>query len=123
MPDIFVPLDTTNSSTYFRRLRYANAFADFAYNYVRFSNINDWGSFKEFEEGFEVNEKMLTDFTTYASKQYDISYNTAQFDAPKIRIIENIKTEIARQIWLEQGAFYILNQSDKEVNRALEYFK
>ncbi|PHR49786.1 MAG: peptidase S41 [Fluviicola sp.] len=123
MPDIFVPLDTTNNSTYFRRLRYANAFADFAYNYVRFSNIHDWGSFKEFEEGFDVNDKMLTDFTTYASEQYDISYNAAQFDAAKIRIIENIKTEIARQIWLEQGAFYILNQSDKEVTRALEYFK
>lgn len=123
MPDVFVPLDTTNSSTYFRRLRYANAFADFAYNYVRFTNLYEWEGFQEFESGFDINDKMLSDFTSYASEQYDISFNEDQFEKAKTRIIENIKAEIARQIWLEQGAFYILNQSDKEVIRALEHLK
>ena len=123
MPDIFVPLDTTNSSTYFRRLRYANAFADFAYNYVRHHNLKKWESFKAFEAGFEINKNILSEFTSYASKQYDISFNESQFEAAKARISENIKAEIARQVWLEQGAFYILNQTDKEVNRALEYLK
>jgi len=121
MPDIFVPLDTTNSSTYFRRLRYANSFADFAYNYVRFNKMQQWEGFKEFEAGFKVTEKMLSDFTTYAEEQYDVDFDKNQFEAAKMRIKENIKAEIARQIWLEQGAFYILNQSDREVNRALEY--
>lgn len=121
MPDIFVPLDTTNSSTYFRRLRYANAFADFAYNYVRHHNLKKWEGFKEFEAGFEIDKNILYEFTSYATKQYDISFNETQFEAAKSRISENIKAEIARQVWLEQGAFYILNQTDKEVERALKY--
>jgi carboxyl-terminal processing protease len=121
MPDIFVPLDTTNSSTYFRRLRYANAFADFAYNHVRNNDMKKWGGFKEFERGFEIDNKLLSEFTTYATKQYDIIFNENQFEASKTRISENIKAEIARQVWLEQGAFYILNQSDKEVNEALKH--
>jgi carboxyl-terminal processing protease len=123
MPDIFVPLDTTNSSTYFRRLRYANAFADFAYNYVRFNKKQQWKNLYEFERNFKINENIVSEFTTYSSEQYDIPFNQDQFEAAKTRIESNIKAEIARQIWLEQGAFYILNQSDKEVNRALEHLK
>lgn len=123
MPDIFVPLDTTNSSNYFRRLRYANAFADFAYNYVRFNKPKNWEGFKEYETEFDLNEKTLSDFTTYADEQYDIKFNQSQYEAAKARIKENLKAEIARQIWLEQGAFYIINQSDKEVNRALQHLQ
>lgn len=121
MPDIFVPLDTANSSIYFRRLRYANSFADFAYNYVRQNKLSEWKSFKDFEKGYSIDEKMLSEFTAYASDMHDVSFNREQFEKAKARIRKNIKAEIARQIWLEQGAFYILNQSDKEVNEAIEH--
>jgi carboxyl-terminal processing protease len=123
MPDIFVPLDTTNSSVYFRRLRYANAFADYAYNFVRFNSLNDWKSLNGFEEGFSADERMVKEFISFADEQYDISFNKEQFEAASSRIKENIKSEIARQKWLEQGAFYILNQSDKEVNKALKHLE
>lgn len=123
MPDIFVPLDTSSSSVYFRKLRYANAFADFAYNHVRYNNLSEWQSFEDFEERFVVNENMLEEFSGYASEKYDIIYNDSQFKTAKSRIKENIKAEIARQIWLEQGAFYILNQSDKEIQEALKYLE
>ncbi|MEX2485372.1 MAG: S41 family peptidase [Brumimicrobium sp.] len=123
MPDVFVPLDTTGSSPYHRSLRFSNAFSDFAYNYVRFNDFSKWNSYQKFSKSFIVSNALLNEFTTYAEEEFEIAFNQPQFEAAKDKIIINLKAEIARQIWLEQGAFYILNQNDTEINKAIEVLK
>lgn len=122
MPDIFVPLDTTGSSTYLRRLRYSGVFSDFAYDYVRDhkQQMNSFRNVKTYDEQFTIDSELLDSFTTYSSNHHDISLNKTEFNNSKNQIKENIKAEIARQKWLEEGAYYIFNKSDKEVKVAIE---
>tara|TARA_B100000508_G_scaffold141092_1_gene146419 strand:- start:79203 stop:80792 length:1590 start_codon:yes stop_codon:yes gene_type:complete len=122
MPDIFIPLDTSGSSTYLRRLRYANVFNDFAYDYVRgnASKMKQFKNLEEFEQQFDVDEKLLKSLTDYASNEHNISLNESEFLNSTEQIKENLKAEIARQKWLEEGAYYIFNKSDREINKAIE---
>jgi carboxyl-terminal processing protease len=122
MPDIFVPLDTTGGSTYLRRLRYSGVFNDFAYDFARnhTQEMNSFSSLEEFDKAFKVDKNLLSSFTSYASNNHDISLNKQELSNSKQQITENIKAEIARQKWLEEGAYYIFNESDREVKVAIE---
>lgn len=120
MPDIFVALDTTGSSTYYRRLQYANVFNEFSYQFARFHDMNKYGNVQAFDREFTVSEKVLNDFKKYAAEKHDITFNEKEFNQSSERIKTSIKAEIARQKWLELGAYYIFNKTDKEINKAIE---
>ena len=119
MPDVFVPLDTTNSSMYYRKLQYTSAFGDFAFDYVRF-NQPKWASLQQFDKEFEVDASLLKKFTDYAAENFSIKPDPKGLNKSLERIKTDIKSEIARQIWLEDGLFYIRNQTDNEFLKALE---
>ncbi|RFC55826.1 S41 family peptidase [Brumimicrobium aurantiacum] len=120
MPDVFVPLDTAGNSTFFRRLQYANVFNEFSYHYARFHNLNKFNTVQEFDHEFKVTEKLLKDFFEYAEEKHDITYNEKEFNQSSQRIKTSIKAEIARQRWLELGAYYIFNQNEEEIKEAIE---
>ncbi len=119
MPDIFVPLDTTGSSLYLRNLKYANVFNEFSYQYVRFHSLDNYQSVQEFSSTFKITQKLIKSFISFASEKHDISYNKQAFQHSLERIKVNIKAEIARQKWLEEGAYFIMNQTDKEIETAI----
>lgn len=122
MPDIFVPLDTTGSSTYLRRLRYSGVFNDFAYDFARNNRklMEEFSSLDEFVKNFEVDEELLESFLDYTVDNKDILVNESQLNNSKGQVKENIKAEIARQKWLEEGAYCVFNKTDKEVQVAIE---
>ena len=123
MPDIFVPIDTVGNSTYLRRLQYSGAFSDFSFDYVRFNSLDDYSTFKEFDEKFEIDQNLINEFTNYAFKQKDIKLDEKGL-RQSTKIIKNqLKGEIARQKWLEDGLFYIRNQVDNEFIEALKAFE
>lgn len=122
MPDVFVPLDTTGSSYYYRQLQYSGVFGNYAYDFVR-ENLTELGKYvspKHFYKEFNLTEKELVDFLTYAEEAHEIAKDQKGLAKSKNRIITDLKGEIARQIWLEDGAFYVRNQTDKEFLKALE---
>lgn len=120
MPDIFVPLDTTGSSTYYRRLQYGNVFNEFSYHFARFNDLNKYRNVQAFDREFKVTEKILSDFKKFASEKHDIKFNEKEYGQSAERIKTSIKAEIARQRWLEMGAYYIFNKTDNEVNVAIK---
>src|SRR5690554_5655731 len=123
MPDIFVPLDTTGSSVYYRRLQFANAFNEFSYFYVRANSLNKYKNVQEFDRNFIITNEILNDFKVFATKKHNITFNEKEYRVSADRIRISIKAEIARQKWLELGAYYIFNQTDKEINKAIEVLK
>lgn len=123
MPDIFVPLDTLDYSSYYRRLKYANAFNEFSYAYARKNNLNQYTNLVDFDKRFVVSQKILDDFVAFASKKFSISLFRNDYQHSLQRIKTDLKAEIARQRWLENGAFYIFNQRDKDVEKAVEVLK
>lgn len=119
MPDIFVPFDSTGGSWYLTRLHMSPIFNAFAFDYVQVRR-NKWESAEDFVRNFEVTESILQQFTKLAADEYDIPRDSDGFRRSKTRIKREIKYEIAKQLWLEEGVFKVRNTYDEEVLRALK---
>jgi len=80
-------------------------------------------SLKEFQSNFQVTEKFLTEFVHYAEKEFGIPTNLKGLNTSKGIIKQNIKAEIARQLWTEQGYYSVISSYDNEILKALNYLK
>ncbi len=118
-PDVFVPLDTTGSSWYLTHLRYSPAFTTFAFEFVS-DKRNKWKSVDQYVKEFEVSDKILEDFARYAKKEFDITIDRVGLNRSKGRIKSDLKGEIARQLWVEEGFYHVQNKVDAEVREALK---
>ena len=72
---------------------------------------------------FQVSTLLLNQFTSYAAKNYKVKFNPSAFSRSQKLIAENIKAEIARQLWTEEGLYMVLNTQDQEVKAAIEQLK
>ncbi|MFT5860179.1 MAG: carboxyl-terminal processing protease [Flavobacteriaceae bacterium] len=122
MPDIFVPYDTSGSSFYFSRLRYSPAFTTFAFDYVQ-NKRSKWKSSAAFRKSFVVTDALIKQFTDYTKKEFKIGVIPEDLAISKELIRREIKGEIARQLWAEFGYFQVINDSDPEVNKGVQYLK
>ena len=52
-----------------------------------------------------------------------MTFNAAEFKQSKKLIAQTLKGEIARQLWVEQGYFTIMNSFDPEVQKAIKVLK
>jgi carboxyl-terminal processing protease len=123
MPDVFIPLDTTGSSVFHRRLQYSNAFADFAYDYIASGRVSGYKTVESFDKGFTVTNAIFDEFIAYAKKYYELEPRPGDIAQSRKRIETDIKSEIARLIWLENGLFLIRNKLDKEFLEAYARIK
>ncbi|XOV66443.1 MAG: S41 family peptidase [Fluviicola sp.] len=119
MPDVFVPFDSTGGSWYFTKLNVSPVFQAFAFDYVN-DKRNKWSSAQDFDRSFRVTENILRQFANFAEKEYEISKDSGGMARSKTRIKHTIKAEIARQLWLEEGAFIVRDDYDPEVLEALK---
>jgi carboxyl-terminal processing protease len=122
MPDIFVSLDTSAYTPYYGLLRYSSAFQNFAFDYVN-NRRGNWKSAADFNARFNVTPAMVSEFADYAAREQKIRRNEAQLKKSQSVIMRALKAEIARQLFLEQGYFAVLARTDKEVQRALSFFR
>ncbi len=119
MPDVFVALDTLETSMYFTELRFSQAFNGFAFDYIQ-DKRQKWKSLEVFEANFKVEDQLLNQFTEFAEKELKIKVDKVGLKTSKSLIKRTLKAEIARQIWLENGYFKITNSTDNEVQKALK---
>lgn len=122
MPDVFVPFDSTGNSWYFSDLRFSGVFQAFAFDYVS-DKRQKWNSPQEFDQQFIVSDNLIERFVQFAAREMKVKTDRSGLKHSKDMIRRQIKAEIARQIWLEDGFYRVVNQKDKEVQRALSVFK
>lgn len=122
MPDIFVPIDTSNASWYYIQLRYSTAFQHFTFDYVQ-DKRTKWKSISDFSKNFTVGKEMVDYFAAYAAKYQKIPRVEKELKASYSLIQQTLKAEIARQLFVEQGYFTIAIQNDREVQRAMQFFR
>ena len=121
MPDIFVPADSSGSSWYLTSLRITPAFTTFAFDFVQ-NRRQKWGSIEEYRRSFVVTDAVLDRFVKFANSEYGVEPQNEEIQHSKNRIKETLKGEIARQIWVEQGYYKVVNPEDIEVQKAVQYF-
>lgn len=122
MPDMFVPIDTSNSSYYYVDLRYSPAFQQFAFDYVQ-NKRTQWKNATDFSAHFNVTPQLMDQFVAYAQKNNKIQRNEKEYKKSYALIQHALKAEIARQLFLEQGYFTITTAFDNEVQRAVRFLE
>lgn len=114
MPDVFIPLDTMDFTPYFNQLRFSGAIQAFAFDFVNNKRSN-WSNFETYSKTFDIGGELTRKFVKYAEDDFAVPYTAKGYAGAQQAIAKSLKAEIARQIWLENGYFYIANQTDPEV--------
>lgn len=124
MPDIFVPIDTSDVTPYFRAVtdwdknilyRFTLEFSD--RNRARLNGIN---TLEELDRFFAEQPNLLNDLVAFASRS-GVSPNAADIAKSKALILSQLKAYIGRNSPLEDNAFYhCIQQIDPVVDKALE---
>lgn len=125
MPDIFVPLDTTEYSDYHRNLVGKGVINSTVMDYLN-SNRDElkkkYTTFDAFRKGFEVNDDFLKNLQENATKE-KIPLNEKQYNN-SLRIIKlQLKSLIARDLWGDNEASQILDIENKPLQKAIELFQ
>ncbi len=122
MPDVFVPLDTSEFSTFFSELRRQNAFNDFLLTYVD-NNRNDlkktYPTLDDFKTKFSVSKKLMDDFLANAEK-LGVKKDSTGLKISETLIKLNIKSLISQNLWNLEGAIEVYNERNLALQKALE---
>lgn len=122
MPDYFVPIDTSLNSAYLNTLYVKNLFREYTLNYTQKHEKRLKGmSLENFKKDFQVSENMVREFIRLAELS-GVAYNEAEYKISKSIIISNIKAQIGRRLWAEEGYYPIINEHDEVLMQAIQFF-
>ena len=123
MPDVFVPVDTTEYSTYYRDLSAKGILNQYAIKFVdkeRKAITKRYATVKEFDEGFVITDEMMRDLIQMGES------DSIKFDEEKYRTSEQMlkaitKGLIARDLYGDAGAYsVIINHRNPDVQAAYQ---
>jgi carboxyl-terminal processing protease len=122
MPDYFVPLDTTQNSTYFNRLFHANVLREYAFNYsVKNKKQLEEMGYDKFLKEFTITDQMLNQIVDLGQREkIKPMYNDLQRHKRAFQIY--LKAEVARRIWGNDGFFPVINEGNEILLEALKMF-
>lgn len=121
-PDYFIPLDTSNSTIYYINLRYSPVFQHFAFDFLA-NKRGTWRSIQAFNAQFQPSDAMIQQLARYAQKTFQIPLIADQLAQSSSLIKRALKAEIARQLFIEDGYFFVLSASDNEIKKAVALLK
>ncbi len=122
IPDIFVPLDTSNNNNSFLNgVLNAGLLQQFTYTYFHNHTqmLDQYSSLDLFREQFNVSDAVYADFISYAVKN-GVKVNSIQQEKAKDFISLRIKAFLAREKF-NSGAFYaVINDADPVLKKAMD---
>jgi carboxyl-terminal processing protease len=122
MPDVFIPRDTSQFSTYFGKLNGKNIIREFSLKYYT-EHKNEFSVMKleDYVKSYEVSDAILNELIE-KGKTEGIEYDEVGFNRSKNIIKGLIKANISRSAWNRDGFFPVWNQYDDEFLQALKLF-
>ncbi|MBP3739151.1 MAG: S41 family peptidase [Muribaculaceae bacterium] len=123
MPDIYVPVDTSEYSTYYRDLVAKGIVNQFVVNYVdknRDALKKQYTSVQDFDQRFQLTADDMQQFIAMGEKD-SVKYNEEKYRTSEQVLRTMIKGLIARDIYADPGAYtMIVNHKNRELKAALE---
>jgi len=122
MPDIFIPVDTTEISDYYYSLVRKGIFTQFSLQYVDDHRKNlkaQYTVLDDYIKNFNVDEELITMLVEYAAKE-GIKKEEKQIETSKNLIKRELKGLIARNLWDTGAYIQIFMQTDKAFLKAIE---
>jgi len=119
-PDVFVAFDTALIPIHVRSLYLSGNLNNYIYEYyIRHQEeLRKFQSPEAFYSGFKKEAEFWDELKTYVVRD-SISLDGLEA-ADRIQIEIRVKALLARLIWRTQGYYYILNQSDPVLKKAME---
>ena len=122
MPDVFVPLDTTENSKYYRDLLAKGIINQFAVDYVDKHRAGIKSSYKDvhdFDKRFSLTDADLKSFIAMGEKD-SVKYNEKDYKTSERLFKTVLKGLIARDVFADPGAYtIIINHRNNDVQEAL----
>jgi carboxyl-terminal processing protease len=122
MPDVFVAIDTSFNSTYFRKLAGKNILNLFALEYCdknRASLTGTYKTFEDFRKQFAFSEDEVKTLIAKGEAE-GVPYDDKEFGISKSEILLILKGLIASNIWQVSEYYQIINQNDIVLDRAIK---
>lgn len=121
MPDVFVPLDTTQYTDYHRRLVAKGIIPQFALRYVDKNRADlkaQYPDAQKFIKEFVVTEEMLNNLVD-AGKAEKVDFDKSQFAKSKEMLRTFVKAAIANDLFSTGAYFQIVNEQNDIYKEAL----
>ncbi len=130
MPDVFVPLDTTYNTLYYRKMVGKGILNKYCLKYVernreRLNGKYDYereGSFEEFNKDFVVSDEMVEELLKQADDA-KIERDSAQLKRSLDHMKINMKALIASDLWGHAKYYEIMNTQSDIMKKAIEIIK
>jgi carboxyl-terminal processing protease len=122
MPDVFMAVDTSNYSDYYRALVRRDVFRSFILEYTdrnRAKITSRYTTFDEFKEGFQFTPEEVKEFIK-KGQEMGVKYVDNQFNKSKEEMLLILKALVANNIWQVNEYYRIINEKDKTIDKALE---
>lgn len=122
MPDVFIPIDTTKSTVYHRKINMMAITNRVSMNYVdkyREKLKKDYPTIERFKKDFVLPESVMKDLIAIGESE-KIEYNEEQYLLSKDRMALQIKALIARDIFDMNEYFEIINDDIDSFQQAME---
>jgi len=123
IPDYIVKSDTL--SNYTVQLRRLNVIYEFSENYMKANRKSIESSYKtynEFRDNFVITDNMMNDLTSLAGAK-GIEFNSEGYQRDSDFIRTMIKSQIARDIWGNEGSYAVFIQTDNQFKKAISLFE
>lgn len=122
MPDYFVPVDTTQTTTLFRDLVLKGALFKAGTKYIEVNREKlkqQYPQFITFKKDFHLDEELIALLKKTATDS-GIKENEEEFQSSLPYIEMRLKALIARDLWSLGEYFQIINESNKSLLKAIE---
>ena len=121
-PDIFIPIDTSYYSDYYRDLIRTSALTNFMLSYTDMNRkqlTRRYRTFESFNRDFQIDAAAIEGLKA-AGEKNGVKFDQAQYDvsAPEIRRV--MKGLVARDLWDMSEYFMVVNEDDMALKRALD---
>ena len=116
IPDVFVPIDTTEYSKYYSDLSAKGVLIQYTLGYVdkyRDDIKAEYADVKAFDNGFDVTDEMMQELIAMGEKE-GVKYNEEQYGISKNMLKLLVKSLIARDVY-DQEAFNIIYNRRNEL--------
>jgi carboxyl-terminal processing protease len=122
LPDIFVPLDTSENSNYFSEMLRTGVNNDWVMNYTnaqRAALLEKYPDIKAFTAKYELPENAMTEMIDMLTKK-DVPFNEAQFKTSEHAIRLRTKALIARNLYDNEAFYVIINDLNPALKKAVQ---
>ena len=125
MPDIFVPLDTTRTNQYYRKVTAKNVVLNTSMQYAERNRRmlqRRYRTFADYNRGFEVGNDVLKLFQDKA-RDAKVDFDEEQYNESLPIFKTQLKASIARLIWGMNAYYQVIQELDETILRAVKYME